>query len=116
MLIKARDLVNDHSVRFDARLPRITYFHILFDQHEVVTANGVACESYFPGPSTMSGFDANTQDEILRLFPNMGKDGRGYGHPARSLLSTYEARSLASCVDNTIIDPGDMPMDMFQPR
>ncbi|MEP1538422.1 MAG: Hint domain-containing protein [Paracoccaceae bacterium] len=108
VLVKAQDLVNDQTVRPDNRRPRITYFHILFDQHEVVTANGVACESYFPGPATMRGFDSDTQNEILRLFPNMEKDGRGYGHPARSLLSSPEARSLTSILGGTIATPDEM--------
>ncbi len=112
VLVKAIDLINDKTICLDTSRKQITYFHMMFDQHEVVTANGVACESYFPGPSTMRGFDSQTQDEILRLFPRMERDGRGYGHPARSMLSTYEARSLTGQVD-TIFAPVGMPTNMF---
>ena len=96
VLVKAKDLINDGTVRPDASRAYVTYYHMLFSRHQIVNANGVPCESYLPGPLTMDGFDAETQQEVRRVFPSLSADGTGYGPPARSLLSTFEARSLCA--------------------
>ena len=47
--MKAKDLINDFTVINDHELEQVTYHYMLFDRHQVITANGVACESYLPG-------------------------------------------------------------------
>lgn len=94
VLIKARDLVNGDTAILDPAGGEVTYFHLLFEHHQIVTANGVDTESYLPGPSTMPAFDAGTQAEILRLFPGLGHRAEGYGPAARPILKSHEARSL----------------------
>lgn len=91
VLVKARDLVNGHSIsrREDAR--PVTYVHLLFDQHEIICGNGLDSESYHPGQETMNSFDAETRAEVLEL---MGGDIEGYGASARLSLRPYEARAL----------------------
>ena len=76
----------------------VTYYHLLFDTHQILTANGVASESYLPGPATMAGFDAGTQAELLSLFPALDASGHGYGPPARLILKTREARPLMAAI------------------
>ena len=94
VLIKARDLIDGQSVCLVEDLDDVTYVHLLFDRHEVITANGAPSESYLPGPQTMPGFDAATQAELRALFPEIGPDGTGYGPAARLALSSKEARPL----------------------
>jgi hypothetical protein len=67
--VKAKDLINDFTVINDHELEQVTYHCMLFDRHQVITANGVAFESYLPGDQTMARFNHNTQEEILNLFP-----------------------------------------------
>ena len=98
VLIRAKDLVDDHMVRFASDLKEITYFHLLFDKHQIVTANGVAAESYLPGPMTLSGFDAPTQQELLALFPELESESFGYGPAARPLLRAREAAPLLAMI------------------
>lgn len=97
VLVKARDLINDHTVTRDHSKKRITYYHVLFAQHQIITSNGVPSESYYPGPQSMAGFDAQTQAEITRLFPELCPDqGWDYGPSARCSLKRYEAKTLAA--------------------
>ncbi|AXI54594.1 2,3,4,5-tetrahydropyridine-2,6-carboxylate N-succinyltransferase [Sulfitobacter sp. JL08] len=98
VLVKAKDLVNDMHIRPDTTLRHVTYFHILLDHHQIITANGVASESYLPGPATMGGFDSATQDEILALFPHLGALSDGYGPAARLVLKRYEAAPLMAAL------------------
>ena len=98
VLVKAKDLLNDLSVRPDTTLTRVTYYHMMFDRHQIVCANGVECESYLPGPSTMKGFDRQTQAEILQLFPKMAPDGSGYSQAARAIIKSREAAPLLAAL------------------
>ncbi|MEX0282392.1 MAG: Hint domain-containing protein [Arenibacterium sp.] len=94
VLVAAKDLVNDSTIRRDNQLQEVTYYHLLFDRHQIITANGVATESYFPGPATMNSFDADTQAEIYSLFPELMRDNASYGPAARPLLKRFEAAGL----------------------
>ncbi len=96
VLVKAKTLVNDKTVRLDDELSQVTYLHMLFDDHQIVTANGVDCESYLPGPMTMFGFEPDTQAEILRLFPQLETDCTAYGLPARPMVKSRVAGPLTA--------------------
>ncbi|WP_299693290.1 Hint domain-containing protein [uncultured Tateyamaria sp.] len=94
VLVKARDLVDGTRVQIETGWEVVTYLHMLFEAHQIVEAGGVACESYLPGPQTMPGFDADTQDEILSLFPDLARSWSSYGPAARSMIKGYEAQAL----------------------
>lgn len=97
VLVKAKDLVNDRTVRPALELEEAEYFHLLFGSHQILWANGALSESYQPGPETAAGFDAGTQAEIRDLFPDLcAETGRGCGNAARLSLRSYEARVLAA--------------------
>jgi len=94
VLVAAKDLVNDHSVR---RVPggEVTYVHLLFDDHQVIYAEGLATESFLPGPMTLGGFEDEVVEEITTLFPELDPDtGQGYGPAARPMLRGYETQVL----------------------
>lgn len=99
VLVKAKDLINDSSIRPDLSQQRVDYFHLLFDQHEILSAHGVLSESYHPGPQTTAGFDAETQAELFALFPELcPMAGTGYGSAARPSLRQFEAQLLTHCM------------------
>ncbi|MDT8326526.1 MAG: Hint domain-containing protein [Roseovarius sp.] len=94
VLVAARDLVNDRSVR-RVEGGTVDYVHILFDRHQVVFSEGLATESFLPGPQINHSFEADIVQEICTLFPEIDPDtGRGYSEAARRTLKPYEARLL----------------------
>lgn len=93
VLVAAKALVNDHSIRVEEG-GEVDYFHILFDRHEIVFAEGAACESFHPGQQGWKALDAATRDEILELFPELDRCPDGYGPSARLSLKEYEGRIL----------------------
>lgn len=94
VLVAARDLVNDRTVR-SVEGGTVTYVHILFDRHQVVFSEGLATESFFPGPQTTKSFEAEIVREICRLFPEIDPEtGAGYSPTARRTLKRYEAQLL----------------------
>lgn len=95
VLVAARDLVNDHSViRIEGGT--VDYVHILFDRHQVVFSEGLATESFLPGPQISKSFEAEMVEEICTLFPELRPDtGEGYSPAVRRTLKRYEARLLS---------------------
>lgn len=94
VLVAAKDLVNGCSVRIEPG-GEVEYFHLLFDQHQIVWSDGLETESFYPGPQTLPGFDAGVQAELVALFPEMDpQTGQGYGRSARPQIKGFEARAL----------------------
>lgn len=96
VLVAAKDLVNDRSVRA-IEGGEVEYVHILFDEHQVVFSEGLATESFLPGPQTKDSFEAEIVEEICALFPEIDPEtGSGYSAAARRTLRAFEARVLLS--------------------
>ena len=94
VLVSAKDLVNDKSVRV-MEGGEVEYVHILFDAHQVVFSGGLATESFLPGPQSTASFEADIIDEICTIFPELDPDtGTGYSPAARRVLKGYEAKVL----------------------
>ncbi|NCQ22975.1 MAG: 2,3,4,5-tetrahydropyridine-2,6-carboxylate N-succinyltransferase [Rhodobacteraceae bacterium CG17_big_fil_post_rev_8_21_14_2_50_63_15] len=94
VLVAARDLVNDRSVR---RIEggSVEYVHIMFDRHQVVYSEGLPTESFLPGPQIRNSFEAEIVAEICTLFPEIDPEtGAGYSPAARRTLKRHEALVL----------------------
>jgi hypothetical protein len=94
VLVAAKDLVNDRSVR---RIVGgdVDYIHLLFDRHQIVMSEGLATESFHPGPQTMADLPDEALRELTTLFPDLDPaTGQGFGPAARRSLKTFEARAL----------------------
>ncbi|MGB8811840.1 MAG: Hint domain-containing protein [Paracoccaceae bacterium] len=94
VLVAAKDLVNDRSVTVRAG-GEVEYVHLLFDRHQVIYSEGLATESFLPGPQTTRSFERAIVDEICAIFPEIDPDtGVGYSPSARRTLRGYEAQVL----------------------
>lgn len=94
VLVAATHLVNDHSILRE-ECEEVEYFHILFDRHEIIYANGAPAESFLPGAQGMDSLASAARDEILTLFPELSDDVTAFGPTARRNLKAYEARLLS---------------------
>lgn len=104
VLIPAKDLLALDGVDQVLDFDEVTYYHIMLDQHEIVTSNGAATESLFAGPEALKALDSAQRDEILTLFPELAEAGRQIDS-ARELHAGKAARKL---VQRHI--KNDMPM------
>jgi hypothetical protein len=94
VLVAARDLVNDQSVR-RTEVGTVTCVHILFDRHQVVYSEGLETVSFLSGPQITRSFVAEIVAEIYTLFPEIDPStGAGYGPAARPCLKPCEAQLL----------------------
>ncbi|MDN5786245.1 Hint domain-containing protein [Pseudorhodobacter sp.] len=74
---------------------KVTYVHLLFDQHEVVFANGTPSESFFPGANDLNALDSEARHEVLTLFPELPHQQSGcFKATARLCLTRQESRLL----------------------
>jgi hypothetical protein len=78
-LIPARDIagVND-AAYIDRSADAVTYYNIVFDNHQVFAANGLPVESFLPAPSTLCALSRDVTDDITRLFPELLKSPSAY--------------------------------------
>lgn len=92
VLVPAIHLVNGHSVVQVDSDEGVDYLHIAFDGHEIVMSDGLPTESFFPGATVMSGFDAQVCAELEALFPGCSLDKGAVA--ARLCLTGHDARAL----------------------
>jgi hypothetical protein len=95
VLAAAKYLVNGDRIRV-VEGGEVEYVHLLFDQHEIIRANGLLSESFLPGDEITNIFAEETLSEIVTIFPELDPaTGAGYGPPARRILRSFEAAALA---------------------
>ena len=91
VLVSAKDLV-DGDMIYRAASGEVTYYHILFDQHAVVFAEGAPAESLYLSGDTLKYLDQGSRDEISALFPELL--AKGAFDVARPVLNAEQAKLL----------------------
>ncbi len=94
VLVRAADLVNDHSVTVDTALREVGYIHILLENHQIVLANGMETESFHPADADLDTIEATQREALLAVLPTAGRDPQLYGAPVRRALTMAEAAIL----------------------
>ena len=91
-------LANEKTAKADVKCT--TYIHLLFDQHEIIFANGIETKSFHPNNKIMNGLDRSVQDEIYAIYPKLrsGTMASGYGPTALPALSVTEGQHLANII------------------
>lgn len=92
-LVPARHLVNGDTIRIE-RAYETAYYHLLFDDHEIVMSEGAATESFHPSAEGLSDMNHELRDELVGIFPELDVDPASYGALARPCLKRHEAVSL----------------------
>lgn len=79
----------------------IRYVHLLFEKHEIVFANGVPAESFYPGPRAMRGLSTDAKVAVGAMFPallrvrDLEAAKRVYGDPVRAYARSTELKLAA---------------------
>ncbi len=96
VLVAAKHLVNDSTI-LRVEGGEVEYFHMLFDTHEIVFAEGAPSESFHPGQEGWGALAEEARAEILALFPELAAgDFSAYGTSARRTLKSHEAAAVAN--------------------
>ncbi|WP_377509796.1 Hint domain-containing protein [Octadecabacter sp. R77987] len=95
VFVAAKHLVNGDTIH---QMPtrHVSYHHVMCEKHEVIFAEGIATETFFPGDVMMDG-DPELRAEIIALFPEFATDTkRDLIETARCVLRGREASVLSA--------------------
>jgi hypothetical protein len=71
VLVAAKHLVGHNGVEIAQDIDEVEYWHFMFDQHEVVFAEGARAESLLVGPEAVKSVSHEALDEILQILPEL---------------------------------------------
>ena len=71
----------------------VSYFHLLFDTHELVLSNGTGSESFQPVQRSLEEMDADQRRELFTILPALAAEKIDYP-PARVALKGFEMNVL----------------------
>ncbi|MEM7545419.1 MAG: Hint domain-containing protein [Pseudomonadota bacterium] len=93
VLVPAKSLINDRTIRPTPTEDSIGFYHLLFDRHEIIFANGSPCESLHGGPEALSSLTSMQIRQVEALF-GARPDSLRENTTAHPCLKHYEAKSL----------------------
>lgn len=71
VFIEAKHLAPWMGFEKNKKVEEVHYYHLLFDHHEVVYAEGTPCESLYLGESALSSITEKGREEIETIFPEI---------------------------------------------
>ena len=96
-LVRAKALVGFHGIRRMRGLASIVYHTLLLPRHDLVIAEGIVAESFYPGRVALGAMPTGSRAALARVFPGIADDPAAvYGPPARRVLTVAETRHRAS--------------------
>jgi hypothetical protein len=95
VLVSAIKLTELSGIFVDQAVEGVEYFHLLFDQHEVIYAEGAPTESLFTGPEALKAISPEAREEILTIFPEVA-DLNYVPEPARFIPSGRLQKKLVA--------------------
>jgi hypothetical protein len=95
VLISAIKLTALPDIAIETELKPVTYYHLLFDQHEIIFAEGAPTESLHTGPEALKTLSSDALSEIFTLFPELAyrSDAR---RPVRTIPPAKQQRKFVS--------------------
>lgn len=94
VLVAAKQLLQIDGVDLASDVETVDYVHLLFDRHEVVTANGAPSESLHTGVEAVYAIGPEALEEVCAIFPELRAPDYA-PVAARCLASGRQARKLA---------------------
>ncbi|WP_170411916.1 Hint domain-containing protein [Ruegeria atlantica] len=75
ILVAAHALVGIPGISVEENAETVAYYHMLFEQHEIVFAEGAPSESLYAGAEALRTVPAAARAEMLELFPALASEG-----------------------------------------
>jgi hypothetical protein len=101
VFVRAQDLIGANGVCRNTTAKSVTYYHMLFENHQIVATQGILSESFQPGPQSIAGFSWADRTRMMLLFPRIDRQTfQGYGRSARLTLRAHEAKLLLQSISD----------------
>lgn len=107
VLVPANKMLVLESCQVDPKVRNITYFHLLFDEHEIIFANGAPTESLYLGSEAGKALSTAARNEVILLFPDFADVFSRRYPTARIVVDHGNARRLLSAIaeaKNMVLD------------
>lgn len=96
VLVAAKLLLDIDGIEICDDMIEVDYFHLLFDQHEIIFANGAETESLYTGRQALKSVSIAARVELFAIFPDLENPAHDDPVPARLLAFGHKARQLAA--------------------
>ncbi len=94
-LIPAIQLTKLPGIFIETEVENLEYFHILFDDHKIIIAEGLETESLFPGRFALQSLTPAARAELFLLFPTIFEETYT-PRAARPLVFGKKAKQLVA--------------------
>ena len=84
VLVAAIRLTELPGVHVDEGISQVEYFHLVFEKHQIVYAEGAPSESFLLNADTVKTLGQAQREEFATLFPAL-VEGDGFGTPAHQI-------------------------------
>jgi Hint domain len=71
VLIASKKLLEIDGIDIVEDTKAVEYFHVLFDDHQIIWSNGAPTESLFTGPQALRSISPDARAEIFAIFPEL---------------------------------------------
>lgn len=95
VLVATKQLVETEGIDICGDMDEVEYFHIPFDQHEIVFTDGAEAESLYTGQQTLKSVSPAARIEIFTLCPELAELDQNPVLPC-TLASGRKVRRLAA--------------------
>ena len=74
----------------------VSYFHLMFDQHQIIFSEGAPTESFYPGELGLGAIGELAREELFAIFPELRFGVDSYPPAVRKGLKAHEAALLVA--------------------
>ena len=94
VLIAAKHLTDISGIEIAEEVKSVEYFHLLFNQHEIIYSDGAETESLYTGSEALKSIGISAREEIFSLFPLL-EDTDDIPLAVRQIAPGRKARNIA---------------------
>ncbi|SLN66728.1 hypothetical protein AQS8620_03097 [Aquimixticola soesokkakensis] len=98
LLVPAKMLVNGTTIRVDRDCDSVEYMHILCENHEILSANGLEVESLFSGDLAIDTIAQEAREELREIYQDLRHMRATQTKRARRHVKNFEARLIAASI------------------
>ncbi len=79
VLTEAREIVGtSDSIFIDRSMETVGFYQMVFDSHQVLTANGLPVESFLPNPAAIAGLSGDMRTALVQRYPQLRHEPNAY--------------------------------------
>lgn len=93
LLVRAKHLADFRMFgarRMNGKTRNVSYHHVMLPSHAMICADGIWCESFWPGPLALASLSRSEADVIRSII------APGYGEPVLNYATRATVRGLAA--------------------